>query len=208
MTGSRIVLYSDQEIPENNRVDLKLTGLLSETKKDIAYVASSPEEDRFYFGRKKHYYSLLGIDLAEYFDQQILESSEARKRLVSYSAIHLSGGNTFVFRNWVFSQGIDLILTQYCHSGGMLIGTSAGAILMTPDISTAVLCGDAVDQKEATGGLNLVDFLIWPHYEESEEKNINTFSLIDSSKVLFKIPDGSGIVVSNLKTELIGNVTA
>lgn len=205
MTSSRIVLYSDQEIPENRRIDLKLSSLLSETKKDIAYVASSPEESRFYFERKKRYYSLLGIDLAEYFDQQILESSDARKRLVSYSAIHLSGGNTFAFRNWVFSQGVDAILTQYCNSGGMLIGTSAGAILMTPDISTAILCGDGADKKDGTSGLNLVDFCIWPHYEKSDE-NKNTFLLIDNSIVLFRIPDGSGIAVSNSKTELIGNV--
>jgi len=205
MVHSRIVLYSDQEIPENRQVDLKLVSLLSGTDKTIAYVASNPDESRLYFKRKRSYYAAYGINLAEYFDREILKSSSSRQRLISYSAIHLSGGNTFEFRNWVFSQGMDKLLVEYSNSGGMLIGTSAGAILITPDISTSLLCGDvAPDQVSETNGLGLVNFHIWPHYTSSVEAQINIDSLIDSSKPLYKIPDGSGIIVSHSKIELIG----
>jgi hypothetical protein len=41
----------------------------------------------------------------------------------------------------------------------VLIGVSAGAILMTPSVNSARLCGDA--------GLGLVDFHIWPHFDSA-----------------------------------------
>jgi len=207
MSRNPILLYSDQEISENEQVDLKLVHLLSNTGRNIAYIASNPDKSKLYFKKKKQYYSNIGLSLAEYFDQEILESNEAKKRLISFDAIHLSGGNTYEFRNWVFTLGIDLLLTQYSGSGGVLIGTSAGAILMTPDISTALLCGDAAPtQESSTNGLSLVNFYIWPHYKNADEENRPRLPQLDESKQLYKIPDGSGIVVNNSRAELIGNV--
>jgi dipeptidase E len=56
------------------------------------------------------------------------------------------------------------VLRQYVARGGVLIRVSAGAILMTPDIRTTLLCGDTLPAEEIEPrGLGLVDFAFVPH---------------------------------------------
>jgi len=53
-------------------------------------------------------------------------------------------------------------LIEYARSGGTLIGVSAGAIIMSPNIESSALCGDTnlIGLSEMSG-LSLFPFPFW-----------------------------------------------
>lgn len=57
-------------------------------------------------------------------------------------------------------------LVRYVADGGILIGVSAGSILVIPDISTSHICGDdTLEGMTDYTGLNLVYFSFIPHHD-------------------------------------------
>lgn len=129
----------------------------------VGFLPSSPDPDRFWFEPRRAYYGEHGLEL-RYFGLED-EFDEARlPELFGCDAIHLSGGNTFQFNHWLRERGLADRLRKYVADGGVLIGVSAGAILMTPEVSSSLLCGDVPYRGQSGGpGLGLVDFAVVPH---------------------------------------------
>jgi dipeptidase E len=93
-------------------------------------------------------------------------------------------------------------------SGGLLIGVSAGAILLTPSVESAALCGDATyPELSDRSALNLVDFAIMVHFDESPMQcaELERFAA-RSKRTVYGVPDGSGVVVDGSRLELLGRV--
>lgn len=202
----RLAFYSDQEIPVNAAVDERLLQLIGKPKPRIGYVASSPDPERYFFDRKRAYYKALDADLAVYLDSTTLQFRNVLSELVACDAIHLSGGNTYHFLRWIKRSGLAETLRDFATSGKVLIGTSAGAILMTPSICTAALCGDEPDVDPVMASLNLVPFHIWPHYVDGAENNDAAKLLLSSLQVTYACPDGSGVIVDGSDVARVGAV--
>jgi dipeptidase E len=106
-------------------------------------------------------------------------------------------------------RGLLPALRSYVAGGGVLIGMSAGAILMTPDIGSAAICGDTpYAPLSDSAGLGLVDFAILPHFDGSDAQRAALAQLGKQvGGVAYGVPDGSGIMVNESRVELIGPVT-
>lgn len=196
--GPKLVLYSDGVIPENAPIDRRMMALIGKPDPTVAFICSSEDPEGFWFRGKAEQYAALGarMDLSfgldDDYDPSILPN------LLSCDAIHLSGGNTYGFLHRLRRRGMVDILRDYVMKGGVLVGTSAGAILMTSDISSSALCGDEnLVGLEDFSGLGLVDFLFWPHYEGGT---------VAADRTLYACPDGAGIVVDGESVELFGAV--
>ncbi|MBN3737479.1 MULTISPECIES: Type 1 glutamine amidotransferase-like domain-containing protein [Burkholderia] len=202
----KLALYSDQEIPANEEMDDRLLRLIGRPQPRIGYIPATSDLERAYFQRKADYYAGIGANLAVYVDPS-QETSEAEwKTLLSCDAIHLSGGNTFSFLSWLQRQNVLPILTRYVSEGGVLVGVSAGAILMTPSVDSALLCGDVRDEPLIDhAGLGLVDFHFWPHFN-SDSVTQDQLRLSSTIPDLYACPDGAGIVIDGNEVELFGQV--
>jgi len=207
---AKLVFYSDQEIPENAKVDQRLLSLLGNKSAKIGYIPSSSDPSRKFYTHKKAYYEELGLNLALYFEIDQDYKSNDLDYLLSCDAIHLSGGNTYHFLYWLKSRGLILPLREYVYRGGVLIGTSAGAILMTPEISLSSIYGDAPLEGETmtdVTSLALVDFAFLPHLHSVNSVDIfmKEYS-INHNSVIYGCQDGDGIIVDGDHVELIGDI--
>ena len=160
----KLVLFSDRiYAPE---INTQLIDLIGKTQPTIGYISSCPDPSRQYYEQTKQYYAQIGANFTPYVD---LESGFDRgyiNRAFQADAIHLSGGNTYQFCYWIIQRGLKQRLLDYARSGRVIIGVSAGAIIMTPDISYAKFCGDPNDVNlQELKGLGLVDFCFVPHAE-------------------------------------------
>jgi peptidase E len=86
-----------------------------------------------------------------------------------YQFINLSGGNTFRFLKSIKERGAESRLVEYARNGGILIGVSAGAMILTPSIESAFICGDVntVGLSDLEG-LELVSFFFDPHSSKQD----------------------------------------
>ncbi|MHB8105139.1 MAG: Type 1 glutamine amidotransferase-like domain-containing protein [Dehalococcoidales bacterium] len=161
----KLMLYSDQLPALRETADEALKKLIGKSHPCIGFIPSAADTTRKYFNDRRDFYRGLGMELAEYFELDNDWRPEKLKVLLACDAIHLSGGNTYYFLSWLRKRQMMDTLTKYVTSGGVLIGVSAGAILMTPDITTAAFSGDPQMPAETnTAGMGLVDFAFIPHY--------------------------------------------
>jgi dipeptidase E len=165
----RLVFYSDQIIPANQAVDHALLELLDKPGARVGYIASSSDPERRYFLPKQQYYQRYSLDLCLYVELDDAFDATLLDPLFASDAIHLSGGNTFYFLYWLQQRDLLARLRDYAAQGGVLIGVSAGAILFTPSIDSALLCGDtAYAPLVDHAGLGLAPFGFVPHLAETQ----------------------------------------
>jgi dipeptidase E len=207
---AKLVLYSDQVIEKNRKVDNELLKLFNKTSPSIAYIPSCSDLTRKYFNQKIDYYKALGIEDLKYFDLDEEYDALTVNEIFNYDAIHLSGGNTFYFLHLLRKRGLIDLLGAYVKDGGILIGISAGSIIMTNDISVAGV-GEESDENiigiEDKIGLGLVDFEFAPHWNGSMEylELISKYAK-DKNKVVYACKDGDGIIINGNDIKLIGDV--
>lgn len=78
--------------------------------------------------------------------------------------IFVAGGNTFYLLDQARKSGFDDIVKQQVSAGKIYIGSSAGSILVGPDIAPVAIIDDPnIARLKSTEGLGLVDFIILPH---------------------------------------------
>ncbi|NSY46809.1 Type 1 glutamine amidotransferase-like domain-containing protein [Agrobacterium tumefaciens] len=201
--------YSDQIIPENSAIDIRLLELMKAKAVGtrIAYVPSGPEPDRQFFHDRKSYYAQYNLDLIWVYDLNELPSAQQTADLFGCGAIHLSGGHTAGFLQRLRSVGMLDPLRNWALQGGILIGTSAGAILMTPTIAVDALFSDKRPEEVTDGGaLNLLPFEFFPHLNANAGylTKLMTYSR-HTERPIVAVKDGEGVVVTGEMIECIGN---
>jgi dipeptidase E len=204
----KLVLYSDQVPPLSSKIDNELKALFSEPNPRIGFIPSSSDTERKYYRERKAFYNQLGMELDVYFELDKEYKPNLLDSLLECDAIHLSGGNTYYFLHWLRRRNMIGTLVQYVSQGGVLIGVSAGSILMTPDITTSSLCGDETIEGETDfSGLGLVDFSFLPHFGAIpiSLEDLKEYSR-DKQTVVYAAWDSGGIIVTEDNVNCIGDV--
>ncbi len=123
--------------------------------------------------------------------------------------IYVCGGNTFhLLRSiQVSSVSIREQILALCARGGLYIGSSAGAVIASPDISSAdeVHPDRNIDGVTDYSGFNFVSRHIIPHYDSSMDSAIRDFCekyhLTADQIVLLR--NGEGLYVDGDKETLL-----
>ena len=137
--------------------------------KTIAYIPSMSDYSREYFVRTKMFYDTFGAKDLFYVDvdEEYRQSNDELVRAADI--IHLSGGKITSFASNLYKRGYDRLLEGSLRCGKLLIGVSAGAIIMGPDLSIANIY-EKDEGIERPRGLNFVNFHFAPHIDDYLEK--------------------------------------
>ncbi|MBX4925086.1 Type 1 glutamine amidotransferase-like domain-containing protein [Rhizobium binae] len=199
-------LYSDQLIAENAPMDRRLAALILSRGNRIGYIASAPEPRREFFDEKRQYYFNYGLSLDLFVDLDALSGDEEIGRLFSCNAIHLTGGHTGDFLRRLRQRGMLERLRAWALDDGIPVGTSAGAILMTPTIAADTLfSGGSPDADRDGAALDLVPFEFFPHLNDDPGyfPALLRYSETTANPIV-ACRDGEGQIVGNGLVEVFG----
>ena len=112
-------MYSDQIIPENDKVDAHLLYLLAGHGHSIGYVASGPKPDRRFYRQRRDYYANLDLDLSVFFDTSGPLDEACLASLLDCDAIHLSDGNTRAFLQLLKASSLLGALVEWTRKDGL-----------------------------------------------------------------------------------------
>ena len=100
-------------------------------------------------------------------------------------------------------------MVEFAQLGGVFIGVSAGAMLLTPTIESAALCGDVnhVGLHDFSS-LGLVDFMFLPHAtnHQSELYRARALATQQNYKICLCNDEESIVILSN-QVHLFGQPT-
>lgn len=115
--------------------------------------------------------------------------------------VWFSGGSTGYLAYWIIRTGFDLILPKILEKS-LYLGSSSGAMVTGPtnNISTWYI-GETERGANNIPSLHLVDFDLYPHYQEEKYDQIK--KLYKGYK-LYLVKDGEEIIVEDDKVTVIG----
>ncbi|WP_339760124.1 Type 1 glutamine amidotransferase-like domain-containing protein [uncultured Hoeflea sp.] len=204
-----LAFYSDQIVPENGAIDDRLLAVIASNGLGprIGYIPSGPEPDRKFFKERRAYYACHGLDLCIFYDLEEMHTENDKAALFRCDAIHLSGGQTGGFLARLKRSGLISDLRMWAADGGLLIGTSAGAIILTPTIATdALFAGNDPEDFMNETALDLVPFEFFPHLSSSPSFLPKLIGYSQhTARPIFACNDGEGLVVTDEYIECIGH---
>ena len=117
--------------------------------------------------------------------------------------VYVTGGNTFTLLFWAKKMHMYEQLLELFERGGMYIGSSAGAVIFSPNITSA---GEIHPDKNDIGladlqGFDFVPFHIVPHYTKEMEEDIAAFLEKHPSATIERLQNGEGIYLHNGTTK-------
>jgi dipeptidase E len=133
-------------------------------------------------------------------DECVPSLSEVRSVLKNSDVIYLAGGNTFYFLYHLKKSGVLPLLKQAAAEGRVMVGLSAGALILSPTIRSAGDPGLDPDENEVNlknfTGLKLFDFEFSPHLRRSKaHRDAHALYSARSKHLVLAMADGSGVVI-------------
>lgn len=120
--------------------------------------------------------------------------------LNEYSAVYIGGGNTYFLLNILDKYKFTDKLISYFHSGGIIYGGSAGAIILGKSIKTA--SDEKIINYDLSNGLNLIHgYSIVCHADESIIKDLDKRSDL---KPILALYENSGILIKKNRMSFFG----
>ncbi|EOO13486.1 MULTISPECIES: Type 1 glutamine amidotransferase-like domain-containing protein [Bacillus cereus group] len=201
----KLVLLSDIS-KCNSLLEEKIRELLNVNPLKLGYIPSQTDKSRKYFKTAKVFFERMGFKDFLYFDVDSEYDESLIDQLIACDAIYLSGGNTFRFLKSLKNKQMLPLLRDVVDSSKVLIGASAGSILMSETIRSAEYIDENTVGLDDLSSLALVDFDFMPHWEHEqhqEEKLIQEYY----NKPLYTCLDGDGIIIMGEQMYFCGDIS-
>jgi dipeptidase E len=131
------------------------------------------DADTWYPADQQAFAAQPNLEVSEYTITSKNEA-ELRQELAKADIIYITGGNVFYLMQQIQKSGFHKIVREHVQSGKILIGHSAGAIALGPDIAPAYRSdkADKVEKLDNTKGMGLVDFVTLPHWGSEQLRDV------------------------------------
>ena len=188
----KLILHSDQSLALTGARDAELLRSLSGKKNPrIKYLPSAHSARHKPFEEKKSYYLKLGFSDVSLIEPEASSWDECNLAISNADVVHLSGGEVIAFSQRLRTTGCDELLRSFVNRGGVVLGVSAGAMILSQSFKTASL----FQERGEFSGMGLVDFEIIPHSNEhfprqdllekfAKEKSISIYAMNDGDIVV------------------------
>lgn len=127
--------------------------------------------------------------------------AQPAEQLLQYDVVELIGGNPYYLLHSIRQHRGENVLRQVAQKG-LLIGWSAGALVLGPTIA---LINSYLPQLNSVGlqdftGLGLTDMQILPHYSEQQKQDSSTEDKCrqyerENHCTVLRLDDGEGVVI-------------
>lgn len=129
--------------------------------------AANINDDKSCVIKDKNKLKSLGFQIIE-LDISNTKSDDIKKAVSDIDVLYVCGGNTFYLLQELRKTRFDKILKELINSNIIYIGSSAGSAVLCPTIEYLKEIDDykLATELKSFKGLNIVDFLLFPHYDD------------------------------------------
>jgi len=199
----KLFLASEAKHPESIKKLKKFVGGSFKGKR-IVYIPTAANGE--YFGSWKGGGSIrTALALGAKLEVVEFENSTYRDiypQIEGADILWIAGGMSGYLLYWMRRVGFDKKLPGILKSGAIYVGSSAGSMICAKtQYSSGWYLGEPEPGASLVPGLGLIDFEIYPHYEESLLPKIKK---LWKKGELYLLKNGEVITVSDGKVEVLG----
>ena len=146
---------------------LKLVdGEISELKVAIITTASTEKENNRFAQKAKRDFRELGFQYIDYIDLEF----DNPEILSHTDVIYINGGNPFKLLFHTKRCGADKILRKLVSKNMVVVGVSAGAVLLGPNINVVQFFTPQMNTQNTVdlSAVELTDKIVFPHYDRED----------------------------------------
>jgi dipeptidase E len=153
----------------------------------------------------KSTFNPLGIENIELWTEEDIRKKNDLQR---FGSVYIGGGNTFYLLKELKDSGFLAKLVGLIKNNVAVYGGSAGAMMHSKSITTA-LSADPNDVKlKDFSAMNLVkDYDLWCHYEPNMDEEIKKYQEKYGMKII-ALPEDCGLCVTDKNIEVVGSGSA
>ncbi len=215
--GLSLILLSGGQTKRNLKfhqlaIELALKRRSHSKPLSLTYVPFCFDQHRIYYQRMKRRYERLGVSRFRCLNVDQAPTVKEIKNALKSDLVYLAGGNTFYFLKHLKKSGALPYLKEFARQGGVLVGLSAGGLIMTPTIKIAADPHLEPDDPEPGftqyKALHLVSFEFSPHFTRTTKSIRAHLNYSKKSPYpVYAVQDGGAIVIHHKTTTFFGFCT-
>lgn len=178
----------------------------------VTYIRGKASSNPERFKNVCDFYKQFGIEDVKYYDLEQSAPNKIEEAIVSTDIVHLGGGNTFEFSKLITDSNHYDCFKQLISNNMLVVGESAGALLLTDNLKIAELLDENPYVVELQP-FNILSLSIIPHYNTLSKEELSSLSdyKINVDDTLYGINDGGLILIDGnmnlhmVNTEILTN---
>ena len=171
---------------------------------------SDPFKSKYWVKKDYNAFVKNGFDVTT-IDLRKIDNVQLEVMLKSYKILFISGGSAVYILDLLHKKKMDTVIIAAIANGLIYAGTSAGSMIMAPDIS---ICADDEDEREAKmigkvknlKGLGLMPFYLFCHCQERHyiPSTKRAMNRLPRNKIpLLFLNDGQALWIHNSQMEIV-----
>lgn len=177
---------------DSNDMDKKIVELSGKENPNLLFIGFASEYAEAEYNNIKKIFKPLNCNTSFLKKKNCINNKELMlKKIKEADIIYIGGGNTIKLLNTIKEFGIEKLLKDAYNKEKLLVGISAGAILLSKEgFSDSLVTKDNPNNYKFIKGLAFTDICICPHYSERKEllkdniKNKTVYGL-DNNTVIY-----------------------
>ena len=182
---------------ETDAIDKKVVELTNKTNPNFLFIGLASSFSDSYYDTMKKIYKDLGCTCAYLKKKNILNNRDiVEKKISDADIIYFCGGDTIKLVNDLKEYDLVSLLKKAYDNGTILVGMSAGAIMLSKEgYSDSLKLRDEADKYTFVEGLNFIDIAICPHYSNVVGKKEELQEdLKGTDKKVYSLDNGTALI--------------
>lgn len=116
--------------------------------------------------------------------------------------IWITGGKASYLLSWIYKTHFDVYIRSQLQSGTVYVGSSSGSMICSnTQYATKWYIGEPDPEIQNVRGMGLIDFEIYPHYEDDQ---FNQIENLWKQGTLYLLKNGEVITIDGDTTKVLG----
>ena len=198
---------TDSRLPyENETIDKEIVKLVKKENPIFLFIGLASNNSDSNYDQIKKYYQKLNCHTEYLKKKNIINNPDIVKNKIQRAdIIYIGGGDTIKLLDTIKEYKIEPLLRDAYEKGTILVGKSAGAILLSnKGFSDSYILRGEKDTYEFIDGLNFINVIICPHYHQEEKKTKELEQeLLHEKKEVIGLENNTAIIFSDNKKRII-----
>ena len=178
---------------ETEKIDKEIVKLTEKINPTFLFIGLASSNSDSYYDTIKKIYQKLGCK-KEYLKKSNLINNKdlVKDKIERADIIYIGGGDTIKLKESVEKYKLEELLKEAYQKGTVLVGMSAGAILLSNEgFSDSLILRNESDKNTFIKGLGFVNISICPHFQDPKKQK----ELKDSNKKVIGIKNNEALKI-------------